>query len=163
MNDTLKKAMPWAYSLIALYLRYTLGLIFWLSGQSKVEGLTIKEGTFWLFENEYNLPIIPPDIAAVLATLGEHVFSVMVLLGLGARLGAFGILGMTAVIQIFVYPEEYMLHGTWMAMAIVLILFGAGKFSCDQIILRRTKTSFWEFIARIRLKSNANSQKIHTK
>ncbi len=150
--NTLKTIWPWAYTPIAAYLRYTMGMIFWLSAQAKVDGFTIKDSTFFLFKTEFNLPIIPPDIAAVLATVGEHAFSAMLLIGLGTRLGALGIFAMTAVIQIFVYPEEYLLHGGWMAMCLILVAFGPGKLSLDHLIAHFTGFNLWRIINDIRLK-----------
>ncbi len=141
--------ISWGYTLVAAYLRYTLGMIFWLAGQSKVEGFKISEGTFFLFADEYKLPLIPSDIAAVMATVSEHVFAVLLFIGFATRFGALGILGITFVIQVFVYPEEYMLHGTWAAMAIILVLFGAGKFSIDHFIHLKTGKTLVQEVRRL--------------
>jgi len=91
--------------LVALALRIFPAMVFLQSGRTKVDGLfTIKDSTWFLFEHEYALPVIPPHLAAVMATTAEHVLPALMILGLGTRLSALGLLGMTAVIQIFVYP-----------------------------------------------------------
>ena len=58
--------------LVALGLRVFPAMVFWQSGRTKVEGFTIKDSTWFLFEHEYALPLIPPELAAVLATAAEH-------------------------------------------------------------------------------------------
>lgn len=111
--------------------------VFLLSGRTKVDGmLSIKESTYFLFEYEYALPLIPPQVAAHLATYAEHLFPLLLILGLGSRLSALALLGMTAVIQVFVYPEAWMTHLGW-ATALGFIVFrGPGVLSLDQLIRR---------------------------
>lgn len=118
----------------ALALRVFPAAVFWLSGRSKVEGLRIKDSTWFLFEQEYKLPLIPSDWAAVLATLAEHALPVALVLGLATRLSALGLLGMTAVIQIFVYPEAWATHGLWAACFLALIARGPGRLSLDHLL-----------------------------
>lgn len=120
--------------LVQLAARVFVGVTFWLSARTKVEGLSIKPSTFYLFEHEYALPLIPPDWAAVLATLGEHAFSVLIIAGLCTRLSAAGLLAMTAVIQIFVYPEAWVLHGTWAASLLAVLAYGPGRLSVDRLL-----------------------------
>ncbi|WP_323022960.1 DoxX family protein [Pararhodobacter sp.] len=120
--------------LVQLAARIFVGVTFWLSARTKVEGLSIKPSTFYLFEHEYALPLIPPDWAAVLATLGEHAFSVLIIAGLCTRLSAAGLLAMTAVIQIFVYPEAWVLHGTWAASLLAVLAYGPGRLSVDRLL-----------------------------
>ena len=97
------------YSLVALVARVAVASIFWRSGQTKVEGfLHIKDNTFFtffLFREEYKVPLLPPDLAAYLSTTAEHVFPVLLIVGLASRLSALGLMVMTLVIQLFVYPE----------------------------------------------------------
>ena len=135
---------------ILLLTRFALATVFWLSGQTKIEGFafnplagqfefglpTIKESTFFLFEYEYALPLIPANLAAYLATAAEHVLPILLILGLFTRLGAIGILAMTLVIQIFVYPSAYALHASWAAMALLLMKQGAGRVSLDNLLTR---------------------------
>lgn len=120
--------------LVQLAARVFVGVTFWLSARTKVEGFTIKPSTYYLFEHEYALPLIPSDWAAVLATLGEHTFSVLIIAGLCTRLSAAGLLGMTAVIQIFVYPEAWVLHGTWAASLLAVLAYGPGRASLDRVL-----------------------------
>lgn len=118
--------------------RLFVAAVFLLSGRTKVEGLlTVKDSTYVLFEYEYVLPLIAPEVAAHLATYAEHLFPVLLLLGLGSRLSTAALLGMTAVIQIFVYPEAWTTHLGW-AAALAFILFrGPGALSLDYLIRLR--------------------------
>ena len=122
-------------ALVALVLRVFPALVFWQSGQTKVEGFSIKDSTWFLFEHEYALPLIPPEMAAVTATVAEHLLPVLLVLGLCTRLSALGLLGMTAVIQIFVYPDAWMTHGLWAAMLLAVVARGAGRWSVDHLIV----------------------------
>ncbi|TDR06311.1 DoxX family protein [Marinomonas communis] len=146
--EQLFRTLPEA--LILLLTRFALATVFWLSGQTKIEGFafnplagqfefglpTIKESTFFLFEYEYALPLISANLAAYLATAAEHVLPILLILGLFTRLGAVGILAMTLVIQIFVYPSAYALHTSWAAMALLLMKQGAGRVSLDNLLTR---------------------------
>lgn len=132
LNARIGRLIP--TDLVQLAARVFVGVTFWLSARTKVEGLSIKPSTFYLFEHEYALPLIPPDWAAVLATLGEHAFSVLIIAGLCTRLSAAGLLTMTAVIQIFVYPEAWVLHGTWGASLLAVLAYGPGRLSVDRLL-----------------------------
>src|SRR5215212_11249321 len=87
-------------SLVSLMARIAVGGVFWRSGQTKIEGFHIKDSTFFLFREEYMVPLLPPDAAAYMATVSENVFSVLLIVGLASRLSAGALLGMTAVIQL---------------------------------------------------------------
>lgn len=118
-----------------LLARLGVAAVFFQSGRTKVDGLlTIKDSTYFLFSEEYQLPFIPPDIAAHLATYAEHLFPVLLVLGFMTRLSALALLGMTAVIQIFVYPDAWPTHLTWSALLITLITFGPGGWSLDRLL-----------------------------
>ncbi|HEU0201575.1 MAG TPA: DoxX family protein [Burkholderiaceae bacterium] len=120
-------------SLLALAARFGIAGIFFMSARTKVEGwLTVSDTAFTLFEEEYKLPLLPPDIAAYVATYAEHLFPVLLALGLFTRLSALGLLGMTAVIQIFVYPDAWATHLSWAALLLYLIGRGAGVLSLDR-------------------------------
>lgn len=119
---------------VALMLRVFPALVFWQSGRTKVEGLTIKDSTWFLFEHEYALPVIPHEWAAVAATVAEHLLPVFLILGLATRLSAVGLLGMTAVIQIFVYPDAWMTHGLWAAPLLAVVARGPGRWSLDHVL-----------------------------
>jgi len=124
--------------LIALVARLGIAGIFWLSGRTKVEGLfTLTDTTFLLFREDYALPLIPPVPAAYLATTAEHVFPILLVLGLATRLSAGALLGMTAVIQLFVYPAAWPTHLSWAAPLLYLVARGAGRWSVDGVFARR--------------------------
>lgn len=138
-------------SLIALLARFSIAAVFWLSGQTKVEGfaLNLVDGRWqfgWphlsgsavdLFRDEYRLPLLDPALAAVLAATAEHLLPALLLVGLATRLSAFGLLGMTLVIQTLVYPGAYPTHGTWAALLLWLMARGPGRWSVDAWIARR--------------------------
>jgi putative oxidoreductase len=130
------------YSVVALLGRISIGLVFWNSGRTKVEGWDIfhvDENTLQLFIDEYKLPFIPPYIAALMAQMSEHIFSVLIIVGLATRVSALALLSMTLVIEIFVYPDAYVLHGTWAFILLVLIKNGAGHLSIDRAIQQNFK------------------------
>jgi putative oxidoreductase len=107
--------------------------VFWASGRTKVDGLSIKASTFALFEDIYAIPIVPPHLAAIMASVAEHVFPILLVLGLATRLSALALLGMTLVIQTFVFPEAWMTHGLWAAAFLTVIKFGPGRISLDRV------------------------------
>jgi putative oxidoreductase len=107
--------------------------VFWTSGRTKVDGLSIKASTFALFEDIYAIPIVPPHLAAIMASVAEHVFPILLVLGLVTRLSALALLGMTLVIQTFVFPEAWMTHGLWAAAFLTVIKFGPGRISLDRV------------------------------
>jgi putative oxidoreductase len=115
-------------------LRVFPAIVFWLSGRTKVEGFSIKDSTWFLFEHEYALPLIPFQLAAVLATIAEHVLPVLLIAGFLTRLSALGLLMMTAVIQIFVYPDAWVTHGLWAAALLGVIAWGPGRLSVDRLL-----------------------------
>ena len=122
-------------SLLLLIQRLGVAAIFFLSGRTKVEGLfTITDGTYELFRYEYALPVIPPEIAAVAATVSEHLFSVLLVLGLMTRFSALALLGMTLTIQIFVYPDAWPTHLSWAGLMLPLIAWGGGRLSLDRLL-----------------------------
>ena len=120
-------------SALLLVARLGLAAIFFLSGRTKVEGvLTITPSTYELFRSEYALPLVPPEIAAHLATYSEHLFPVLLVLGLFTRLSAAALLGMTLVIQVFVYPDAWPTHLSWAGLMLLLIAKGGGAISLDR-------------------------------
>jgi putative oxidoreductase len=137
------------YSLIALLARFSIAAVFWKSGQTKVQGFAIDliGGEFqlgWprlsdsavdLFRDEYHLPL--PQLFAPLAACAEHLFPLLLLLGIATRFSALALLGMTLTIQLFVYPGAYPTHGTWAALLLVLVAQGPGKISIDAWVARR--------------------------
>ena len=124
--------LPW--SVAALALRVFPASVFFASGRTKVEGWNIADSTWFLFQHEYALPLIPSDVAAVAATLAEHILPVLLVLGLGTRFAALALLVMTLTIQIFVYPSAWQTHGLWAACFLALIAQGPGRWSLDHLI-----------------------------
>ena len=123
-----------------LLVRLALAGVFWRSGRSKVvEGswLQISDTTRFLFETEYASVPFPPALAAPMATYAEHLFPILLVLGLATRFSALSLLGMTLVIQLFVYPDAWwQVHVLWTALAMVLIVRGAGVLSLDHGLAR---------------------------
>ncbi|HQR20537.1 MAG TPA: DoxX family protein [Burkholderiaceae bacterium] len=121
------------HDLLALAARFGLAGVFWLSGRTKVEGwLTVSDNAVALFADEYRLPLLPPDLAAHLAAYSEHLFPILMVLGLATRASALALLGMTAVIQVFVYPSAWPTHLTWAVALLYLAGRGAGRVSLDR-------------------------------
>ena len=116
-----------------LLFRAGMGLAFWRSAQSK---LASWDTTLVLFQEEYKVPLLPPEIAAYLATTVELTTPILLALGLATRLGAAAMLGMTLVIQVFVYPQNYPDHLLWAGPLLYLILRGPGILSLDHLIRR---------------------------
>ena len=124
-----------SHDLLALATRIGIAAIFFYSGRTKVEGwLTITDGAYELFRTEYKLPLVPPDIAAHLAAYAEHLFPLLLVLGLFTRLSALALLGMTLVIQVFVYPDAWPTHLSWAALLLYLVGRGGGLFSLDRLL-----------------------------
>ena len=122
-------------SFLALAARFGLAGIFFLSGRTKVDGLlTVNESAYTLFRDEYKVPLIPPEIAAHLAAYAEHLFPILLVLGLCTRLSALALLGMTAVIQLFVYPDAWPTHLSWAALLLYLSGRGGGVWALDRVL-----------------------------
>jgi putative oxidoreductase len=118
--------------LLALAFRIATAATFFRSGRTKVEGLlTVTAGAVELFRTEYKLPLISPEIAAHLAAYAEHLFPVLLVLGLFTRFSALALLGMTAVIQVFVYPDAWPTHLLWAGAFLYLAGRGGGLVSLD--------------------------------
>jgi putative oxidoreductase len=140
-------------SLIALLARFSIAAVFWNSGQTKIQGLVLNfvsgdfvlgwprlsDSALYLFEHEYKLPFMPPELAAPMAAFAEHLFPVLLLFGLATRFSALALLGMTLVIQVFVYPGAYATHGIWAALLLYLMARGPGVFSIDHLLAKRLK------------------------
>ena len=121
-----------SHSLLALVCRAAIAAIFFLSGRTKVVGLlALTPGTYQLFHDEYKIPLIPPEIAAHVAAYSEHLFPLLLVLGLFTRGTALALLGMTTVIEVFVYPDAWPTHLSWAGLLLYLIARGAGTVSLD--------------------------------
>jgi putative oxidoreductase len=126
------EAVP--YSVLALPLRFGVAWIFWSSAQVK---LINWQRTIELFADEYRVPILPPEVAASMALAIEIACPILLVPGLFTRFAVVALLGMTAVIQTFVYPEAWPTHLQWAAMMLVLLCRGAGAFSADHFLWHR--------------------------
>jgi putative oxidoreductase len=138
-------------SLIALLGRFSIAAIFWKSGQTKIQGFAVdivsgeytlglprlSDSAIDLFRSEYKLPLIAPELAAPMAAFAEHLFPLLILIGLATRFSAGALLVMTLTIQLFVYPDAWPTHGVWAAVLIFLMAKGPGVFSLDHLISRR--------------------------
>ena len=122
-------------SVLLMIQRLGIAAVFFQSGRTKVEGLfTIPDTTVELFRSEYALPLLPPELAAYLAAGAEHLFPLLLVLGLFTRLSAAGLLAMTLVIQVFVYPDAWPTHLSWAGLILPLIALGGGRLSLDRLL-----------------------------
>jgi len=124
------------YTLLALPLRVAVATVFWNSAMTK---LANWDTAIELFTEEYKVPLLPPEIAANLALSIELTTPVLLVLGLLTRAAALVLLGMTTVIEIFVYPQAWPTHIQWAAMLLVLLCRGAGKLSLDHVVWQRIR------------------------
>lgn len=126
-------AADWRSDLLLFSARLFPAAIFWQSGQTKLDGWRLSDSAVYLFQEEYSLPLIDPELAARLAMGAEHLFPLLLVLGLATRLSALALLGMTLVIQCLVYPQAWPTHGTWAVAWLLLIHSGPGRFSLDHL------------------------------
>lgn len=136
---TLRAWLTWLerfpLSLLQLAFRIGMGGVFWHSGLTKIASW---QTTIALFRDEYRVPVLPPELAATLATSVELTCPVLLLIGLATRLATLPMLGMTLVIQTMVYPEDWNEHLIWAAMLLFLLTRGPGILSVDYWLSRRT-------------------------
>lgn len=121
------------FSLIQLAMRISIGFVFFNSGLLKARSF---EFAVKLFEAEYRLPLLPPELAARLAMSVEIVVPIFLFVGLATRLATLPLLGMVAIIEILVYPQAWVEHLLWASVLVVLLTRGGGAFSLDHIIER---------------------------
>ena len=138
MTDLLARARNWLeavpYALLALPLRLAVATVFWNSGMTKLANWNT---TIALFTDEYHVPLLPPELAAYMAASIELSAPVLLVSGLLTRPTAAVLLGMTAVIEIFVYPQAWPTHLQWAAMLLVLLCRGPGTLSLDHWLRQR--------------------------
>jgi len=146
MNQKLTAIVPaWFVSLLC---RLAIATPFWRSVQTKISGWELfgqswkfwdlSASTFLLFDNEYPVPLLSSDVAAYMATFGEFFQSIAIVLGFLTRVSALGLLFMTSVIQLFVYPDAWSVHILWAALLVYLIRNGGGTLSIDHLLQRKT-------------------------
>lgn len=155
LSPGLRWAIGWferiPHAVVALLARFAIAAVFWSSGQTKVEGLAanfitgefrlgwprLSDSAVALFQDEYKLPFMSPELAAPMAAAAEHIFPLLILFGLATRFSTLALLVMTLVIQVFVYPGAYATHGTWAAVLLYLMARGPGALSVDHWLARR--------------------------
>ena len=120
---------------VLLVSRVAIAAVFFLSGRTKVSGvIDVTDQAVALFRDEYRLPIVDPAIAAHAAAYVEHALPVLLVLGLGTRAAAIGLLAMTAVIEVLVYPDAWPTHLSWAAPLLLLAARGGGTWSLDRAL-----------------------------
>jgi putative oxidoreductase len=140
------------YALVALGLRLVMARVFFLDGQTRIDGprvplnvhdfelsvvlpLQVKAETFAAFLIQYAALPVPPMLAAYLVSYAEFILPICLVLGFGTRFAALGLLIMTAMIQIYVMPQAlWSVHVYWASILMVLLALGAGQISVDHII-----------------------------
>jgi putative oxidoreductase len=143
VGDVTGRALAWLdrvpYAVLALPLRLAVATVFWNSAMAK---LANWDTTISLFADEYNLPLLPPVLAAYMALAIELTTPVLLVLGLFTRAAALVLLCMTAVIEVFVYPQAWPTHIQWAAMLLILLCRGAGAISLDTLLWRHFGKQF---------------------
>lgn len=138
LTDRVLRAVEWLervpHTVLALPLRLAVATVFWNSAMTK---LADWNAALELFREDYRLPLLPPEVAAYLAVSIELTTPVLLVLGLATRPVALVLLGMTTVIEVFVYPQAWPTHIQWAAMLLVLLCRGAGRWSVDYLLYRR--------------------------
>ena len=132
--DTLLSRIP--HELLALLARLSVGTIFLRSGLLKLDGWA-DGTTLTLFREEYRLPLLPPELASWLATGAELSLPILLFFGLFTRPAALALLGMTLVIEIFVYPNAFDTHGVWAVSLLYIAKFGPGTLALDRLLFAR--------------------------
>jgi len=120
---------------VLLASRIAIAAVFFFSGRTKVSGvLDVTDQAVALFRDEYKLPFVDPSLAAHAAAYAEHALPFLLVVGLGTRVAALGLLAMTLVIEVFVYPDAWPTHLSWAAPLLLLAARGAGAWSLDRAL-----------------------------
>ena len=120
-------------ALLQLLFRISIAAVFWHSGLVKIASW---QTTVVLFRDEYHVPLLPPELAATLAAATELSMPVLLVLGLFTRLATLPLIGMVIVIEVFVYPEDWVEHLTWFSMLLFLLTRGPGPIALDRWLVR---------------------------
>lgn len=120
--------------LLQLAMRLAIVWVFWRSGQIKLANMEIATG---MFRDEYKVPLLPPEVAAWLATGIELAAPALILVGLATRLATLPLVGLAVVIQLFVYPVDYPTHLPWLAILLFILVRGPGPYSLDALLFRQ--------------------------
>ena len=126
---------------LVLLSRLSMAAFFIRAGQTKVTmldggGFELSSSAVYLFQEEYKLPLLSPETAAWLAIGAEHLFPVLLIIGLATRLSALALLAMAVVIQVFVYPGSWPDHLMWAVMLTFIAARGPGPFALDSVLCR---------------------------
>jgi putative oxidoreductase len=121
-------------ALLQFLMRLSMASVFWHAGMTKIASW---DTTIALFRDEYMVPILPPELAASLAATVELTCPVLLVLGLATRLATLPMLVMTFVIEVFVYPEQWIEHLMWASILVFILTRGPGALSLDHLISRR--------------------------
>jgi putative oxidoreductase len=119
------------FAILQLIFRICVGLVFWNSGLTKIMSW---QTTVVLFRDEYKVPLLPPELAAYLATAVELTCPILLIGGLVARLATLPMLAQAFIIEVFVYPEDWIEHLTWAGMLLLILTRGPGPISLDRWI-----------------------------
>jgi len=123
------------HDVLALLARVSIAAIFLQSGRTKVDGwLNVTDSAVSLFRDEYRLPLLSPELAAHAAAYAEHLFPLLLIAGLLSRLSAAALLGMTLVIEVFVYPDAWATHLSWAVPLLYVLGRGPGRVSLDRML-----------------------------
>jgi putative oxidoreductase len=125
-------------SVLQLMFRIAIAAVFWSSGLTKIASW---DTTIALFRDEYMVPLLPPELAAVMSATFELSCSALIVVGLATRLATLPLLGMTFVIEVFVYPEYWSMHLMWATVLLFLLTKGPGAFSLDHYAGRILRTT----------------------
>lgn len=128
-------------SVTQLLLRVAVALPFWRSGQTKWTGwLELSDGAVYLFEEEFRIHLfgqvyayLLPQVTAYASAAAEIILPLMLVLGLGTRFAALGIIVMTAIIQVTVPDGWETYHLPWAAIALAVMTYGSGRLAVDQL------------------------------
>ena len=122
------------FGLHQLLFRLAIAGVFLRAGLQKLESW---ESTVELVRNEYKVPLLPPDLAALMGTATEIICPTLLVLGLGTRVATLPLLGMIATIQLFVYPQAWHEHLVWSSILLLLLTRGGGAIALDHVIASR--------------------------
>jgi len=117
-----------------LLFRLAIAGVFLRAGLQKLESW---ESTVELFRNEYKVPVLPPDLAALMGTATEIICPTLLVLGLATRVATLPLLGMIATIQLFVYPQAWHEHLVWTSILLVVLTRGGGPIALDHLVASR--------------------------
>lgn len=134
VNGVIGLLSKFPHVILALMARLIMGSIFLKSGLLKFKDW---DNAISLFENVFTDVPLPPVIGAYLSGYGEVIFGFCLIVGFASRFSALGILGMTLVIEIFVFPEEYILHGMWAVCCLYVIKYGPCVLSADYFVKKQ--------------------------